>query len=748
MSVRSPIQTVALRSLSERLGLGVPLVFTTASFLAAFLLFLIQPIIGKMVLPHFGGVPAVWNTCLLFFQFGLLAGYGYAHLSIAWLGVRRQIIPHLFLLFLPILALPIGLPKDWALVGDESPIPTLLTLLTLAVGLPFFVVSTSAPILQRWYAETRHRSASDPYFLYAASNLGSMVALLGYPIAIEPNLTLAEQGWMWAGAFVLLAVLICSCGLIVRFTGRLPATSSASSSPTAPPVSWVTRLRWIALAFVPSSLLLGLTTHITTDIATVPLLWIVPLALYLLSFVLVFSRLPNWVRIAFAWLMPATWLLILTGWLDPWSTLGLLLIFFFATSMVLHGELARLRPPVARLTEYYFCMSLGGVLGGVVNALLAPLLLNGFYEYQITVVLAFLLISSPWPSANREPFLWTDVAFPLGLALIAALLVIESGSTKSGWVAVVACAFFIRRPIRFGLGIAVLLICSSLLAASRYETVYQSRNFFGILKVWEGSDDPQISKTKRHHLIHGNIEHGLQEMSEDRELRRMPRSYYDMWGPIGQVFKLNQSGVFSPVGVIGLGAGAIASYTAPGQEVTFFEINPDVVKVATDPKYFTYLSECEGKVRIVLGDARLMIEREPAKNFGVIVVDAFSSDAIPIHLLTVEALDIYLDKLTDDGLIAFHISNHYLELDRVLDGLARARGLHGLIQKDKRLSRDDVARGKRESDWVLLARNAAAFRWVKGIPLPLWQPLPNASDSPVWTDDYSSLLSVLRFNKK
>jgi hypothetical protein len=735
MPVTSPAEPAATRSTEPRTVRPPVAVFPAAAFLGAFLLFLVQPMVGKMILPRFGGVPAVWNTCQLFFQFVLLAGYGYAHLSVARLGVRRQAALHLPLLLIPVVSLPVAIPAGWDDPATGNPIPALLALLALAVGLPFFVVSATAPLLQRWYAVSGRPGAADPYFLYAASNLGSLAALVAYPVVIGPSLTLREQGQFWAVGFGVLAVLIATCGLVARSAPVVEPAPQAAGE--AAPIPWPLRLRWVALAFVPSSLLLGVTTHITTDLAPIPLLWVVPLGLYLLSFVLVFLKLPRAVRVATAWTMPVSLLCLLGLDIGRGPALGLHLLFFFAAAMVLHGELARLRPPAERLTEFYFWMSVGGVLGGVANAVVAPLLLNGFYEYRAAMVLAGLLMPSPWPPADRRVG-WKDVLLPAGLGVAAAVAYFQSGSADSRLATAAACALFVRRPVRFGLGVAALLIAHGAFAASKVEVIHQSRNFFGVLVV---TNEPEA---KVHRLTHGTTEHGLQQLHTTRSVRRLPRSYYDPTGPIGQVFVGNRSGAYPPVAVVGLGAGALASYAEDGQEFTFFEIDPDVVKVAEDPQYFTYLSESRARLRIVPGDARLTLAREPERHYGIIVIDAFSSDAVPVHLLTAEALDVYLGKLADGGLIAFHVSNNYLDLERVLDGLARAKGLRGLAWADDRLSRDEVRRGKRASQWVLLARDMTAFRWVGGEG---WKPLPGSPDSPVWTDDYSNLLAVLRLRK-
>jgi spermidine synthase len=687
--------------------------FLGASFWGAFLLFLVQPMVGKMVLPRFGGVPAVWNTCQLFFQAALLAGYGYAYLLAARLPVRAQVGCHLAVVLLPVLVLPIALPAGFEL-GDGSPVGPLLGLLAVTVGLPFLVVATTAPLIQRWYAASGGPGASDPYFLYALSNLGSLLALLGYPLLIEPHLTLTQQARLWAGGFAVLVALLAWAGLVVRrapdptnSAGLAEGTSPAGAAAPAPPIPMKERARWILLAFVPSCLLLAVTTHITTDLAPVPLLWVVPLALYLLSFVLAFLNLPGWVRPVTAWVFLGALVLaygVAPGTFPRTAELSLHLVLFFAAALMLHGELARRRPPPEQLTAYYFCMSLGGVLGGVTVALLAPLVLDGYYEYPAALVLVCLLMPSPLRFTPRQPNR-RDRYAAVAAAVAALALIVWRGERDFD-----------------------------------AEVIYRSRNFFGVLTVANYT----MERRSDHSLMHGTTRHGRQLIHRDPAIRTLPRAYYFPTGPIGQVFEGNlRRGLKPPVAVIGLGTGTLASYAEPGQEFTFFEIDPDVVKVARDPKYFTYLTDCPGRVRIRLGDARQVIAREPAGYYGLIVVDAFSSDAIPTHLVTAEALEVYLDKLTGDGLIAFHISNKWVDLEPVLEGLTRARGLSALIQADNALTNEELSVGKEPSTWVVLARTPQGVRHLAADRR--WQPLVSSSDCPVWTDDFSNLFAVLRF---
>jgi hypothetical protein len=751
--------------------------FTAAVGTSAFLLFLIQPMIAKMIVPKFGGAPAVWNTCMVFFQAMLLAGYAYAHFATSRLGVRRQAIVHVLLLALPLAALPVAVADGWAPPGDANPIPRLLGLLAITAGLPFFVVSASAPLLQRWFANTGHVGAKDPYFLYAASNVGSLAALLGYPIFIEPLLPLRAQGRLWTAGYLLLAALVGACALAlwlrktsvdreasedVHDDGSRPWTSEAK------PITMWRRLHWIALALVPSSLMLGVTTHITTDIAPVPLLWVLPLTLYLLSFVLTFSgRLSGSARM-FAWVLPIAVLISAAAVLSRWPQMALHLVLFFAAAMACHGELARLRPSFERLTEFYLLMSLGGVLGGALNALIAPAIFRSFLEYPLMTAAACMLlpawrggsvsgavgrrlglglISGPGQgSAKLAPIDLRDFVWPLlYCGAVAALFFADHPANLAPrrLLAAGACVMFLGRPVRFGFGVAALLLLSHFYTTSQVPRLYQERSFFGMVTVTNDA------KRNVHWLIHGTTEHGAQNLHENRNVRRLPRLYYDATGPIGQVFMSDlEGGVRTPVAVIGLGAGSLASYAEKDQEFTFFEIDPAIERIARNPEYFTYLSECKGRLRVVLGDARLSLVHEPDHHFGLIVVDAFSSDAIPTHLITREALQLYRQKLSEGGILAFHISNEYLDLEPVLDGLARAEGLAGLSLRETWLDMTEIEknRGKKPSHWVLLANRPEDFdrlkasRWYRP-----WQQLPARADSPLWTDDFSNLIGVLRW---
>ena len=739
------------------------LVFTLTLFVSATLLFLVQPMFAKMVLPLLGAAPAVWNTCMVFYQAALLGGYAYAHLSLRQLGARRQALCHLLLLASPWLLLPIGVAAQWRPPVDANPIPALLTLLLTSVGLPFFVVAASAPMLQAWFSATGCRSGRDPYFLYAASNLGSLLGLLGYPLLVEPYLTLAQQTRAWSIGFAVLSGLIAWCAVLLwRAPPMVPAAVSPppgeADLPAAAP-NWPLRLRWLALALVPSSLMLGVTTHIATDIASVPMLWVIPLALYLLSFALVFARRVLIPRRLMLRLQPIL-LLFLSAWFFVqdvawhWPLMLLHLAVFFVTAMVCHGELAATRPDARRLTEFYLWMSLGGVLGGLVNAILAPWLFSSVFEYPLMLVAACMLR----PRAAQTAISWRiragDLLFP---GLLFALLAAASYWLRHaqwprqydlqydpyvrailfGGGALLVLTFSLR-PIRLGLGMAALLFTAGTLGCDTQTILQQSRSFFGVIRV--------KSDGNYHSLEHGTTRHGMQ-CFVSAERRGDPLSYYSREGPLGQVFaKKIQSASFREVAVIGLGAGTTAAYGLPQLGFTFYEINPAIVRVAQDPRLFTYLADSPARrISIVLGDARLMLAAAPAHSYDLIIFDAFSSDSIPLHLVTREALQLYLEKLTPDGLLLLHISNRYVDLAPILGRLAQQAGLKALVQRDE-ATEAERKWGKLSSTWVLVGRDDLALAEFQTDAR--WGPIPIPPGTPLWTDDFSNILSALRLRKR
>ena len=731
--------------------------FMVTMFLSAWLLFAIQPMFAKLVLPLLGGAPQVWVTAMLFFQAMLLVGYAYVHVTSRWLNLRWQAFVHLVVLIVALASLPVRVASSEPLT--DQPILWLITLFTISVGLPFFAISATAPLLQRWFGHSGHDHAHDPYFLYGASNLGSILALLSYPIVVEPSLRLGQQAWTWAGGYALLIFLIVACAIALR---RAPSGRSALSvglpgtidpgtidpgtidPGTIDKVSWGRRLRWVALAFAPSSLLLGVTTRITTDVAAIPMLWVIPLVLYLSTFVVVFSRRPllrhNWMVVAQPYVLAVVFSADFFGkqWLP--SLAGYLAVFF-VTAMVCHGELARLRPAVRHLTEFYFAMALGGMLGGVFNALIAPATFVDVYEFAIALALACMLRPMLAPGGTKARVL--DVALPL--LLLGALLLPGQLDLYSLWpgdsiryaflvFAILSIFAFKDRPLRFGLGVGAFLAVQFLAGSSL--VVDQARSFFGVYKIVLHQQEIEAYKFK-----HGTTFHGAQYTDPSR--RREPLTYYIEAGPLGQVFAaLAGSNRPGTVGLVGLGVGSTLCYQQPDQRWTIYEIDPLVTRIAQDTRYFNYLAECmdDSRTEIIHGDARLSIQEAEAGQFDLLILDAFSSDAVPVHLLTKEAMDLYLDKVSEDGVILFHISNRYITLVRVISGLVEDAGLAGLGQTYSAGS--DKPPLHSNSHWVAVGRTkqALAFladdpRWAETLPL---------QDSVLWTDDFSNLIAVLK----
>jgi SAM-dependent methyltransferase len=766
----------------------LPLLFALTLFLSAALLFWIQPMVARMALPVLGGAPAVWNTCMLFFQAVLLAGYGYAHLTPAWLGVRRQTILHLGVLLLPLAVLPLALPAALVSWLDYlHPALGLLALLLAGVGLPFFVVATTAPLLQRWFAGTGHSGARDPYFLYAASNLGSMLALLAYPVVLEPWLhlrgfdpqtgqaLLLSQPWVWTFGYGLLAVLILACAIPVWRAPPAAVLDVGKQTPAPEKerpaaVTWGQRLSWTVLAAVPSSLMLGATTYITTDVAPIPLLWVMPLTLYLLTFILAFARRELVPLAAVDRLLPLAVLIlvivVLSEATEPlWLVLAAHLLGLFVIALFCHASLAKQRPDAHFLTEFYFWLSLGGVLGGLFNGLIAPLVFTHLTEYPLVIVLACLARgvgrqppasakgAAPTPKLRLRLFGhqiavdWSDVLFPTAVGVLTAILVLigQSMNVQAGPIAVglmfglpaIICYTFLERPLRFGLGIGAVFLASSLYAGIQGRPVYQVRSFFGILKVVDVTDS---FDHRYRRLYHGNTIHGQQSLDPSR--RDEPLTYYSRQGPIGQVFAYRNAPPRQPlhkVAIVGLGAGTLATYGKEGQEWTYYEIDPQVVYIARDSGYFTFLKDSAAHIRIVEGDARLQLARADDR-YDLLVIDAFSSDALPVHLFTREAVEVYLRRLREDGILVFHISNRYLNMAPMLAQLARDARLVCLGQE---FAKNEQA-GVFASQWVAMARPAARLTGLVGARGSSWWRLQASNARVPWTDDHADVLQLLK----
>lgn len=744
--------------------------YAATLFASAMLLFIVEPMVGKMILPTFGGTPAAWNTCMVFFQAMLLAGYAYAHGSTAWLGVRRQAAVHLAVLLIPLALLPINLTDGCPPPTDGNPTFWLLGRLLLGVGVPFFAVSSSAPLLQKWFSATNHKAAADPYFLYGASNIGSLLALLSYPLLIERMLPLGEQSHIWMIGYGLLIVLVAACAVLLwRSPPRTqPECASIANEPKAcvsianptqasspadgQPMS---RAWWILLSAIPSSLMLGATTHITTNLAAVPLLWVMPLAIYLLTFVLVFARRP---LIRQAWLIWSLPILLLfaapsffaqAAGIEAWLVLLHLLLFFVA-AMVCHGELARRRPGPSHLTEFYLLMSLGGVLGGLFNTIVAPQIFSSVLEYPLVMGLVCFVFPRPAGSTQSPRARRLDLILPAGLAVIAAAAALWLRTSPLSQlpqvlmivfgVLALICFACKDRPLRFGLTYAVTLATLGVVTHMQNGTLLDiERNFFGVKRILL---DPTGS---RRTLVHGTTEHGSQ--STDPAKAGEPLAYYHRSGPIGNVFAaLDQAGPANRVGVIGLGIGTLACYAHPGQHFTFYEIDPAVERIARDRRYFSFLADSRGTCDVVLGDGRLTIARAPNHEFDLILLDAFSSDAVPTHLLSQEAVDLYLSKLKDTGLLVFHVSNRFFAFEPLLARLADTRGLTCLARSELALEPRELEEGKMASHYVVMARPGRLLSLLASTPG--WRPAAGAAGVVVWTDQYCDIIGLLRTGRR
>jgi len=876
----------------------VPALFALTMFLSATLLFMVQPMVGKMVLPHVGGNPAVWNTCMVFFQALLLLGYWYAHRLTKLPSVSKQVAIHVGVLATAGLVLFVA----WLLTAENSTVPivkslapeggalpffAVIAMLAVAIGLPFLAVSTSAPLLQRWFTVTAHPSARDPYFLYAASNAGSLISLLGYPLFTEPTFRTVQQTWLWAGGFLILIGLSIQCGRAAMNPLRPLGKANAESSAPEPKLGQ--KLRWLGRAFVPSSLMLGVTTHMTTDIGSAPLLWVIPLALYLLTFIIAYARMPKLYRPILSNTAPVAVLLLIFIMsakyeiISPFQMLGLHLFAYFMLALLMHTELAHDRPDPKYLTNYFLWISFGGVLGGLFNAIVAPFVFSQAYEYPIAIAIGCMLIAKgkPEPAADPAPpksvfAPLLDFLIPLIMISLCGLLYWAGNATEPvrafGWdfdfgpwfrtscgnvaealqpilarmgvtsvtgktvvlFAIFAppcllCFLFIDRPLRFGLCVAAILFVPQYREVSKgYDPKSQIeretiRSYFGIMRLetypMESLANPNeyfypthrdaygnelysgfAAATALHidasEMSHGTTLHGRQFRSRYKvpltrtdfakpseytgkeysvlpmlrdDLAALgvfspwesiallgakeawdpsgdPLTYYHRTGPVGAIFREAFARKGLPkVGMVGLGTGSGAGYAIAGQEMTFYEIDPAVKDMIEAGKRFTYVTDARkrgAKVDIVMGDARLMLEKHGGPKYDLLLIDAFSSDSIPMHLMTVEALKMYRERLTDKGLLAMHVSNRYLRLEPIVAAIADKNGLACRIFPDS----DNTAPGKTESSWIVLAGSEQELgpAFVSSEEKFPWQPIPLNPQIPAWTDDYQDILRIIR----
>jgi hypothetical protein len=708
-------------------------------FVNALLLFLVQPMFAKLLLPRFGGSPAVWTTCMLFFQSALLAGYAYSHSLVKLRKPWQQAAVHLIVMALPIVTLPIAVAN---MSPDGEPISSVLRLSAISVGAPFFVLATSAPLLQRWFASANHRAPVDPYFLYAASNVGSLASLILYPTLIEPALALSTQTRVWSIGYSAAVLLTVVCAIVMwrRTAGAAPA--AAANAAGMEDVTWGRRLRWIALAFVPSSLMLAVTSYLTTDVAAVPLLWVIPLALYLITFVVTFSTYATRVvavcnRFFPLILLYLTWVLTSEARLPLPPMAATHLVTFVVLATLCHGALAEDRPATSRLTDFYLSLAIGGALGGVFNTLVAPVLFDRVIEYPLALACGIVLLTF---RPGTKPLLGTP-RWWIQPAIVAAMTIVALSWPGNGirlaaitWgflLGAVLVTFSISRERR-RLGICVLLMLSIygvIGGRSSVNVAYASRTFFGTYRV-VAAENP-----RSYTLFHGTTVHGRQLVGSPE-----PLTYYFRNSPIGQFWASRHGGTNSSVGAVGLGTGTLASYARPGERWIFYEIDPEVERIARDERYFTHLAACGATCQVVIGDARLMLQQRTDMH-DVIVLDAFSSDAIPIHLLTREAIEVYLSRLKPDGILAIHISNNHLNLQAVVAGVMRDLGLVGRAQLQDETRFD---KGEFASHWAVLARSETALGTLAADKR--WYAVP-PGDGRAWTDDFSNIWSVLYWSE-
>lgn len=721
--------------------------YSCTLFLSAFLLFALQPILGKLLLPLYGGAPAVWNTCMVFFQTMLLFGYFYANKLTLTRNFGVQAALHLlalggaswFLFFHTEIGRELGSPS-------EQPAFHLIRILSEKVGIPFLLIASTSSLLQNWFGTVRSSKPRDPYHLYSASNLGSLAALLAYPFLLEPALTLSNQLLYWKWGYLLLLVLIAACACVRARQGGVetPALEKRSE------LTWRRRLSWFLLSFLPSSLLIGTTTYLSTDIAAVPLLWILPLVLYLASFVIAFSRTGAKIgqdrlfalgRVAAFLSCVAILGIILESNQPAFLFYPAHLLLFFLLALLCHLRLTEDRPPVDRLTDFYFWLSLGGVAGGMFNTLLAPNLFSMVAEYPLAILCATLFRQGKGKAALS----WkSDLLFSVLLALL--VIALARGVALAGFGAgrlvnlavlgppMILAYRAVNQPRRYAFGvIAIYAACLFFFSGRGHLLEYRERTFFGTNKVERDGNG------RFRMFFHGSTLHGQQFL--DPERRHVASAYFSRRGPMGRIFDLARKGIpgFSQVGVVGLGAGTLATYAEQGDAWTFYELDPSVLRIAYDSGFFTFLRDSKAPLRFVLGDARLRLREAGDGGFDLLILDAFSSDSIPSHLLTREAVDLYWSKLRSDGMLVFNVSSRYFDFRPLLAALARESGARAYYI-DHDMSEDVSERtGAAPSSWIVMVRSGGVFTALGDDKA--WTLLED-NETKAWTDDYSNILTL------
>ena len=737
--------------------------FTATTFLSALLLFAIQPMFAKMVLPVLGGSPSVWSVSVFFFQAALLAGYLYAHLLINKAPAHLTGIIHLAVCLVAFVCLPIGMVRWLGEPPQGEPYLWQLAMFAVSIGLPFMAVSANAPLLQAWFARSGHPDARDPYFMYAASNLGSLIALLGYPFVLERVFGLSQLSGVWAWGYGLLVLALGASFFLMRGAqaGGVPETAAAPVGEAAAPAVAPTlakRLTWIGLAFVPAALVTAFTVQTTTDVASAPLLWVIPLALYLLTFVLVFRDQPLISREALLFLhlvALATVLIALSFQTHDWFVLSATgVVAFFTTAMLAHRTLYEARPAPAYLTEFYLWMSFGGALGGMFTALVAPRLFSEIYEYPLLLALSMAcrpgaLNFSRDKQKFRDEFVVLWLIAAVGILIIWWLPTLAGSLRLPAWIArvgatplvVIALTAILLANVQYAPRqlVAAGLMCLALVTlpsgVRQADSQITQRSFFGVYRV---ADSPE---TGFRTLVHGTTLHGAQRVydEEGKEVDdTVPTTYYYPGSPIGQTIAKRreilgtQKGRY---GIVGLGTGSSSCHKQEGETWKFFEIDPTVINIAKNPKNFTFISKCEPDIDIAIGDARLTIAKEPDASFDLFIIDAFTSDAIPVHMLTKEAVQLFLAKLKPDGVVLLHTSNRYLDLNSVLGAILKElpEGTAGVAMQDQ----GGDGYGQSGSSVVVFAKSEEALQPYRSLEGAL--DLDDGGLS-AWTDDYSDIL--------
>lgn len=720
-------------------GIGpklVPILFTATIFLSASLLFFVQPLFTKIVLPHIGGAPAVWTTAMLFFQTILIAGYAYAHFSTRYLPVKGQMALHLALWAVALFFLPLSIRAGWTYDPEQSTVLQTLGLFAFGVGVPFAVLSANAPLIQSWYARSGGPNAEDPYFLYGASNLGSLIALLAFPLAAEPLFGATMIGWGWAAGFVALGLFLFLSGLAARDGAAIRPAPAKVALPKVNQIG-----KWLLLAFIPSSLMLSVTTKISTDIGSFPLVWVIPLALYLLTFVLVFTNRPwiprgvqTWLLIAGVFILGMAMSELPLSMLTIAMTVALVVAFFFI-ALKSHQMLYDARPDHGNLTIFYVTMSVGGALGGLFNSIIAPALFNDLLEARIAVILAAALFfvkgAVPQPKDGFKGLI-------LGLVTLAPMFF---AAMRPGvlplemLVGMTAALFLVTLTLVRNTGLSAMILTGMVVIFGAHiaegNAIFRDRSFFGTHRV---ADEGGLRL-----YANGTTVHGAQRLADYAEgTRPTPLYYYHPEGPMAQVMTSDFGQAAQSIGIVGLGVGSLACYAQPGQSWAFYEIDAMVDRVARDPSLFTFMSECAGDAPTYLGDARIVLEGQAEARYDVLVIDAYSSDAVPVHLTTIEALELYRERLNPGGILMFHISNRYYEIERPLSRSAEALGLAARIQNYGQHM--DLEEGNSPSLVVVMAEDDATLAGLAEDDR--WEVL-TSDGGRIWTDDFADLLSIM-----